>query len=685
MGVKTALTKYCCALVLVAKTISLFAEDNRVEEVISIASRVDKPANEVPGNQSVINSDALKMLAHTHIQQALNQLPGVGVQRNNGQEYLPAIRSPVLSGAGACGSILMAEDGIPLRPAGFCNINELFEAHTEQALRIEVIRGPGSSLYGSNALHGLVNIVAPARFQSALQLGLEAGPNDYSRVRASWGSETFALAFTGSHDGGYRDDSGVDQQKISLRHLHQGSGFTTTTGLTMVHLNQETAGFIQGFNAYKNARLAQANLNPEAFRDAQAVRLWARLEARGDQPAWVVTPYIRHSNMDFLQHFLPGQPLEKNGHTSLGVQSAVYRYSLQSHLIIGMDLEFAQSWLQQVQEGLTLGSDFLRETIPQGRHYDYTVGAYQLGPFIHWEWSPNPVWTVTAGARYESMHYDYNNHMIDGRTRDDGSTCGFGGCRYTRPADREDHFDNWSPRLGVLVNVSEEHQIYASLSRGFRAPQTAELYRLQQNQTVADLDSEQLNSFELGVRGQTKSLGYELTAYGMKKDNYIFRDSDFFNVSKGQTTHRGIELSLHYDMDDNWDLNIAATAAKHRYHYSQILGGIDIDGNDVDTAPHHFGSARLGWHDSKDLKIELEWVRMGSYFTDAENLHRYQGHDILNLRGRWRLLPFLTLSGRLLNLLNTRYADRADYTNFSGDRYLPGEPRSLYVGVEYHW
>ena len=50
---------------------------------------------------------------------------------------LLAIRSPVLTGAGACGAFLLLEDGMPLRPTGFCNVNQLFEANTSQAAAIE--------------------------------------------------------------------------------------------------------------------------------------------------------------------------------------------------------------------------------------------------------------------------------------------------------------------------------------------------------------------------------------------------------------------------------------------------------------------------------------------------------------------------------------------------------------------
>lgn len=660
-----------------------------LDEVIVTSSRTAESAADLVGNSARIDDATLKMVAHVHIQELLAQLPGVDMHRNNGQEYLPAIRSPVLSGAGACGSFLIAEDGIPLRPAGFCNVNELFEAHSEAASSIEVIRGPGNALYGSNALHGVINVIQPAAFERGGHLGLEGGPNDYGRLRLTWGGDDLAFAFTGSRDGGYRDDSGVDQQKLSLGHRYRGAAVNVTSGFTAVNLNQETAGFIEGPKAYKNRSLARTNPNPEAFRDARAGRLWSRIEAAtgeaGEQPGWVITPYARWSEMDFLQHFLPGQPLEENGQRSAGVQAALYRYTATSRLIAGIDGELTRGWLRQSQDNPTEGSAMLQETIPVGRHYDYRVSAWQLAPFVQWDWTFAPRWKLSAGLRYEHMAYDYDNRMVAGRTRDDGSECGFDGCRYSRPADREDNFDNWSPKVGLLYDLADNHQLFATLATGFRAPQAVELYRLERAQQVANLDSERLDSLEIGVRGHTERLRYELTAYAMEKDNVIFRDTDFFNVSNGKTEHRGMELALGYQVTTAFDLKVAATVARHRYAYREILSGINIDGNDVDTAPHHFATLQLGWNIGDSARAELEWLRMGGYYTDPENRHRYSGHDLFHLRSRWQISPALTLSARLVNVLDTKYAERADFTSFGGDRYFPGEPRSLYMGVDWAW
>jgi len=668
-----------------------------VDTVIVTGTRAELPLFEVLGNTAVVDQESLQVVGHTHIQESLLRIPGANYSRGSGQESLPALRSPVLTGAGACGSILSAVDGIPLRAAGFCNINELFDAHSEMADRIEVVRGPGSALFGSNAMHGVINVITPrVSAQPAFSLGLERGPHDYSRLKLS-GSSTLNIATKGSHglradlsmshDGGYRDDSGFDQQKITLRHEYNNDQLDVTTTFSYTNLNQETAGYVIGENAYRDDDLSDTNPNPEAYRDTKTARFSSRIEYRVDDLSRVlITPYLRYTDMDFLQHFLPGTPVEENGQKSVGVQTAYYRAIGDNlNVVAGVDFEYTNAFLKQYQNVPTQGSPFLEETIPQGQHYDYQVDALMLAPFIHSTWYVTEKLSVTAGLRYEVMDYDYNNRMLTGRTSDNSDACGFDGCRYSRPADRDDRFENWSPKLGVLYDLNDSRQIYLNLAQGFRAPQATELYRLQRNQIEADLDPEEIYSAELGWRSLGEELRYEINFFVMKKRNVIFRDSDFFNVADGETRHKGLELSLSYQLNDQLDFALNASYAEHEYKDDRILNGVAIDNNEVDSAPHHFGSAQLAWRLTNQVRAELEWVHQGSYYTDPENLHEYDGHNLFNLRASWWLTPQWNIAARITNLTNRDYADRADFSNFSGERYFPGEPRSLYLQIERHW
>lgn len=659
---------------------------NPLEILVVTASRDEQPRADFLGSVDVVGSAELDLISHQHIQQALVRVPGVNLQRGDGQEYLPAVRSPVLTGAGACGGFLIAEDSIPVRAAGFCNINELFETHSEQASRIEVLRGPGTALHGSNAMHGIINVITPAPAERRRRIGVEFGPWDTARIElfASevWGAHGGAIAFTGAHDGSFRDDAGVDQQKLTLRHRFTGDNVVIDSGLTATNLNQETAGYIEGEGAYKHERLREQNLNPEAYRDARAARLWSQWRYSFDARRELkVTPYLRDTRMTFRQHFLPGKPLEENGQKSIGVLSS-YHVGLndQLELIAGLDGEFSQGYLKQSQESPTVGSAFLQATIPQGKHYDYEVDALMVAPFAQLDWTVTDRWRITAGLRYEHMRYDYDNQMIAGRSRDDGTPCAMGGCRYNRPADREDSFNNWSPKLAIGYQLAEHHLLYLNLAHGFRAPQATELYRLQEQQTVADLDSEVLKSIELGAKGGTSQYGYTLALFAMQKDNVIFQDSARANVDNGETDHFGLEASLRLQFAPAWGIEFSGSYARHRYA-NDPEPTLLIDGNDLDGAPRFFASTRLGWSPTDKARVELEWIHMDDYYLDPENTVEYGGHDLFNLRLTWSPARHWTLFARIHNLTDTGYAERADFTTFSGPRYFPGMERALFAGI----
>lgn len=663
-------------------------EMSDIERIETTSSRIQGKVNASGYAVSSVSEETLSLLSFQHIQESLNYIAGAGVQRGNGQEYLPALRSPVLTGAGACGGILAAEDGIPLRAAGFCNINELFEAHGEMAQRIDVIKGPASALYGSNAIHGVINVITPDTTQGDGILGFDYGSYGFHRVKfqegKNFGSSGVGIAASLTRDTGYRDDEGVDQEKVSLRHRLGWDNTVITSGMTYTHLDQETAGYIEGFESYKDTQIARSNPNPEAFRNARSLRLWSKFDTTFEGGhALSVTPYMRNQDMRFRMHFLPGKPLEENAQKGVGVLSQFnYVVNDRISLDVGVDAEYTEGELTQSQQGPTKGSAFLVETIPAGKHYDYDVDATLLAPFFALNWQDDK-WAIQLGGRFETMRYDYVNNMNTGRVRENGTECGFGGCRYSRPADSENDYNNFSPKLSLRYQLSPQIQLFGGVARGYRAPQATELYRLQRAQTVSELESVTADNVELGITGSLLSGGYTLSFYRLEKDNVIYRDSDFFNVSNGETWHRGVELTFDQQLSDVLRVDFAGTYARHTYEHSQLSGELDIKGNDIDTAPKVLFNTRLSYDVTEEIQAQLEWQHVSSYYTDAENLNEYDGHDLVHGRISWDVTNSITLYARINNMLDTEYAERADYTSFSGPRYFPGRPRNFMLSASF--
>lgn len=685
--------KYYCLPLILPFSQAVVADQkstDSIEVITTTASRVEALSTPLPLSISTLTDAQLKSIAPTHIEEALQRVAGANVQRGNGQEYLPALRSPVLSGAGACGGVLTLEDGIPLRAAGFCNINELFESHSEMAQRIEVLKGPGSALYGSNAVHGVINVITPDTTQGGGLLGVDYGSYGYARVKLragqDYGNSGIGINASITDDTGYRDDESVKQQKVNIRHRLERDNLLLTSGITYTHLDQQTAGFITGFESYKNEDIAQQNFDPDAFRKATSFRAWSNATWQlANNDVLSTTVYMRDQSMDFFKHFLPGTPLEKNSQTGIGVQS-LYKHSINNNvtLNLGLDGEYTQADFLQSQNEATQGSAFLVATVPQGKHYDYNVNATLYAPFASVNWQLNK-WLLTAGVRYEHMQYDYTNNMLAGRTKEDGSECGFGGCRYSRPASTKNSFSNASPKLGISYQYNSNNTFYANFSRGYRAPQAAELYQLQREQTTANLNPEIANNAEFGIKGLYNTFNYGLSVYAMSKHNTIYRDSDFFTVNDGSSRHRGVELELNYQLPNNVSVNFAGTHAKHSYTNNQVINGLNINGNDIDTAPRNIANIDITWQARNNTQFALQWHHVGHYYTDPENLNEYEGHSVLSLRAQWQATKNLEVMARIINVTNKAYAERADYTSFTGDRYFPGKPRNAMLSASYTW
>jgi hypothetical protein len=341
----------------------------------------------------------------------MNRVPGTYIQRGSGQESLTAIRSPVLTGPGSCGAFLFLENGIPVRPTGFCNVNDLFEVNSEQAEAIEIVRGPGSALYGSSAVHGTVNVLMPTPSQMP-RVGVsgEGGPATTStRLSTSLPAAAPTLdcsAWT------RRWLARLQTRKPAQRGSHS-SGRDAASSSCVSHQPEPGAGFIQGFEAYKDPELAESNLNPEAFRDAHSGRLTAHWQAPiGTGTQFDLRAVARTSRMEFLQHFLLGKPLEKNGQDSAAVLLSIDRaLAGDTQLTMGIDAETSRSTLLEIRTPQRRTAHRLR--MPSARRGVTMIFGQRLecgyGRSVAVRGAA-PDCGIRAG-----YVLDYDNHMIAGR------------------------------------------------------------------------------------------------------------------------------------------------------------------------------------------------------------------------------------------------------------------------------
>ena len=666
----------------------LFFHTIKSEEVLIVEEKIITTAEwKEIGSSHDIDEERIRRTNPIHPSNIFNQIPSVWISRGSGQEHLTAIRSPVLTGPGACGSFLILEDGIPTRPSGFCNVNGLFETNFENAERLEVIKGPSSARYGSNAMHGVINIVNFIDSEEKREFSTNYGPDDYFSFKTKVKNEVLHLSTSLSKYSGFRNYSGHDQQKLFLTKKFKLKNWKANLNIAATNLNQETAGYIYGLDSYKSPLEVRKNTNPEAFRDAQSSRVSLRLFRSIEDGYQSLSPYIRNNSMRFLQHYLPGTPLEENSHTSAGLIGVQVNELSSYSLTRGFTIELSQVDLKQFQKSELIDSSAYNNAVrPQGFHYDYQVETKSLAMFFGFnDLEIDNNLYLFGDLRLEANHFDYSNKMISGNTKDDGSSCAFGGCYYNRPEDRKDKYFDKSLRIGFENKLRDNLTIISQISLGFRPPQINELYRLQKDQVITDINSENLIMLELGVNKKLENSLLGLNIYSGKKDNSIFRDANNFIVDDGKTKHKGIELSATFYIDSNSFIEINSSLQEHKYDFETETSMKEkiFRGNQIDTAPKILANLLYSSQISSKLTLEIQLQKMGRYFTDAANLHEYPGHTLINTNFFYKISKSLTYYLNIKNLSDEKYADRADYNFYGGDRYFPGREREIYIGFNF--
>ena len=672
---------YFLVIVFIVNSISLYSKN--IEEIVVTGTKSKTQIIDQTGNLSFINSEEINFISPDNPSNVLNRMPGVFISQGSGQEHLTSIRSPVLSGGAGAGSFLYLEDGIPLRSPGFSNVNGLMESTIEIGERTEVIRGPGSVLYGSNAVHGLINVITEKdNLNYNNKINLRAGKNKInfnSSTYRNLDKSDILFNFLWKEDNGYSNsytDQNSDkfdkphygQQKFLIRMNTQKNAKDYIFLLSGTNLNQETMGYIKGYQAYKNKEIKYKNPDPEAFRDTYNIRSYLKIIQDFQNGSLSITPYFRYTDMDFKMHFLPGKPLEQNSHKSLGLQT-MYQGSFNNHFMtIGLDLEMTEGELSEFQSApdVSFGP---RLAYPKGAHYDYNIDSQILAAFVNIEWNLSEKTKLITGIRGEKVEYKYKTNI-------DPGTKG----RIQVSSNRDDDFTEFSPKLAINHKINNQLAIFANYSRGNRAPQTTDLYRIQSKQIPGGAKSEKLDSIEIGLRGGFNIFNIELVGFDMKKENYFFRDSQGFNVENGKTTHRGLEVNILAEFNKFFQIENSTSFAEHKYDFDHLPNGIK-SGNQIDSAPELLANTRFIYSPKEGTRIELEWEKIDRYPIDERNAHFYKGHSVINLRAKTPINENLSIGIYVNNINDKSYANRADFA-FGSYRYFVGQKREFYLMLE---
>ena len=197
---------------------TLTAAALRLSDVVVTASREQEKRVAIPVAIGVVDGGTLRATDPNHPSEVMNRIAGVYVRITNGEGHMTSIRQPITTDP----VYLYLEDGIPTRSTGFFNHNALYEVNLPQADRIEVIKGPATALYGSDAIGGVINVSTRApSLQPQAGISLVGGSYSWGRLLATgsntWGGSGLRADLNLTRTDGWRDSTSYDRQSGTVR------------------------------------------------------------------------------------------------------------------------------------------------------------------------------------------------------------------------------------------------------------------------------------------------------------------------------------------------------------------------------------------------------------------------------------------------------------------------------------
>lgn len=689
---KAILGWVCGALVLSPITADEKINMDKLDEVTVTATREAQSIHDSTHSSGRVDGDEVQQVKPAHPSEVMGRIPGAHVNVTSGEGHMSAIRQPLTTRP----VYLYLEDGIPIRSTGFFNHNALYEVNLPQASQIEVMKGPGSALYGSDAIGGVINIeTRPTPLEPEVSVDLEAGEHGWRRLLLSAGTgkemDGYRADVNLTHTDGWRENTEYDRQSVNGRWdriLESGAALKTV--LAYSNIDQQTAG---------SSRLSETdylnnpteNYTPISYRRVEALRLSMDYSKESSDTLTSVIPYFRSNSMELMPNwsfsFDPSIWDTKNDSVGLLLKHRMDFSPMQTRVIVGADLDYSPGSRVDYSIDATQTGDIYDSYTVTTKLYDYDVTFSGISPYVHGEFSPSEKTRVTLGLRYDDLRYDYNNKMSDDDIVINPASTSFP-LTYKHVSDTTVDFSRLSPKLGLTYRFNRKHSGFAAYREAFRVPSEGQLFRPGRTINSENLKPVKVQSIETGIRGEWNGWKYDLALYNMRKRDdivtYEYPNKTRETMNAGETLHRGIETGLSGELAKDVSLNIAASYAKHSYEEWRPNSTTDYSGNEISDAPRLIVNTRLGYVAPvlNGGKVELEWTRLGSYWLDDANTEKYSGHSLFNLRASYPVNDELKLYGRIMNLLDERYATTASLGR-DGREFAPGMPRTAYLGMSY--
>lgn len=504
------------------------------------------------------------------------------------------------------GQMLVLIDGHPQYQGVFGHsISDAYQ--TMMVERVEVLRGPASVLYGSNAMGGVINIITRGMKEDGVRTDINVGVGSWGTVQTEVSNQLRMGKF----------NSTVAAQYIRSDNHRPRMGFEQYGGY--VKLGYDLS---QNWNAFADIDLTHFNASYPGT-ESEPMYEADQWITRGVATLGIENHYDKTSGrLSVYDNF--GIHKINDGYKSGGKP--------QTELFRSKDALAGVSWYQtmNLMEGnsITLGVDYQhiygrayytsRETgeiVTAGKRGMQSGHTHsnELGTYIDVRQDIMPWLTLDAGVRYD-------HHNVAG--------------------------DEWVPQFGAVVRPTSSSELKAMASKGFRNPSMKEMYLY----AVANHDSlraERLWNYELSwsQRLCDNTVSYGVNLFIMKGDNMIQTVAGR-NINTGKIKNRGAEVEASWKASRHWSFNTNHSVLHMDYH---VVGAPEYKG--YIGANAHYGK----WNVSAGIQ------QLSGLFTEVGASEHNENATLVNATINYQVCKPVALWFKGENLLAERYEINAGY------------------------
>jgi vitamin B12 transporter len=598
--------------------LALAADDAELDKIIVTATRTPEQISDVLASVTLLDHPTIEARQATSLQELLRGEAGIEISNDGG---LGKVSSVFMRGTES-DHVLILIDGIPLSSATVGS-TPLQYLPVSEIDHIEIVRGPRSSLYGSDALGGVIQIFTrrgAGPFAPELALSNGSHALDQAVGSAQGSTEHTSYSVSGSYltSNGYDSCLGAPYVSPSS----PGGGCYTFVPYDDRFRNSSASGSI----TYRPSD--EAEVEAFALRASGMTDFHSDYQNRENFVQQVAGIAAHWSPWQELRLTLRGgQARDEATDAAVGL-AVVPQFPVPPGIFdtVRMTGTLQADWKPTPRDTLTVGADYLRDKIDSNTAYNVDARR-DSGYFGQYE-------TEFAAQRVLlSVRHD-DNEQFGGKTT--------GGAA-------------WGYRL------ADDVQFSASYATAFKAPTFNELYY--PNYGTPTLQPETSHSVEIGADQRGAWGMWSLHAYETHIDDLIETNPNNFTAENiDKSVIKGVEAQIQRRLDA-WTVGVTATWLDPRNR-----SGDANEGNLLPRRAQAIGRwelARTWARITATARLNIE----GKRYDDAANTIRLGGYSTVDLLATWQITSALALQAKLANITDRRY-ETAYYYPQDGRNYL---------------